>query len=788
MSPLHRKLVRDFLQMKGQALAISLVIACGVATFVMSLSTLGSLRRTMDTYYARYRFADVFAHLKRAPASLVARIEELPGVARVETRIVEHVTLDVEGLAEPAVGRLVSVPAHPGPELNDRYLRSGRELEPTREGEVLVSEGFANALHLGPGNAVRAVINGRKRALRIVGVALGPEFVYQIREGEILPDDVRYAVLWVGERELAAAFDMEGAFNDVSLALEPEANEPEVIRRLDLLLAPYGGLGAYGRADQASHKFLSNELEELRGMAVFIPSIFLGVAAFLLHVVIGRVVGLQREQIAMLKAFGYTPLEVGRHFLELVLVIVLVGVVLGGLVGAQLGRGVTEMYTRFFHFPVLSFVVEGWVLGLAILLSAGSGIAATAGAIRRAVRVPPAQAMRPEPPARYRPTILERLGGAQLLTPASRMILRHLERQPIRSLLSILGIALACAMLVLGNFMVDALDHVMETQFAVGQRQDVNVAFVEPQASSAIPDLMSLPGVVACEPYRSLPVRVRVGPRSRRLGLMALEPAARLYRVVDVHRRVIPLPAAGVVLSEKLAQVLGVGIGDRVTLEILEGRRPVRTVAVAGLVADFTGIAAYMARSAANRLMEEGDVLSGGFLAVDGARLNDLYRELKSAPRVASVAIKKATLESFRATVAENLLRMRSFNVIFAGIIAFGVVYNNARIALSERSRELATLRVIGYTRAEISMILLGELAILTAVAIPAGLAIGYGLAAWVVQGTYDTELFRIPLVVGRFTFAFAAAVTALAALVSGLVVRGRLDRLDLVGVLKSRE
>jgi putative ABC transport system permease protein len=155
---------------------------------------------------------------------------------------------------------------------------------------------------------------------------------------------------------------------------------------------------------------------------------------------------------------------------------------------------------------------------------------------------------------------------------------------------------------------------------------------------------------------------------------------------------------------------------------------------------------------------------------------------------VPSVTIKRAGLESFRDTVAENLLRMRVFNVIFASVIAAGVVYNCARVALAERSRELATLRVIGFTRAEISFILLGELAVVTATAIPLGLAIGYGMAFMLINNAYDTEMFRIPLIVGRQTYGFAATVTTAAAVASALIVRRGLDRLDLIAVLKSKE
>lgn len=788
MTALHHKLARDLWQMRGQMLAICLVMACGVATFVMSLSTLASLQRTQNSYYEDYRFAQVFAHLKRAPNSLADRIAEIPGVALVQRRVVEQVTLDVQDMVEPAVGRLVSIAERRIPGLNELYLRSGRYIEPGRTGEVLVSEGFADAHRLQPGDSVVAVINGRRQELRIVGVALSPEYIYQIRTGDLLPDDRRFGIFWMGYTDLAAAFDMRDAFNDVCLILTPDASEPEVLLRLDRLTEPYGGLGAYGRADQPSHKFVANELNELWGMAIVVPGIFLAVTAFLLNIVVSRLVSTQREQIATLKAFGYTRWEVGFHYLEMVLLIVVLGTGLGLIVGAWLGRGVTELYTRFFHFPIFSFELGGGVLIMTLAVTGAAAVLGTISAVNRAIQLPPAEAMRPEPPASYRPTAIERAGLQRWLAPGARMIVRNLERRRWKALLSCFGIALGVAVLILGSFMKDALDYALESQFYFAQRYDLSIAFVEPASGRVQYEIEQLPGVRLCEPFRSLSVRLRAGHRTRRVGLLGVRRNGELFRLMNIDREEISVPSGGVVLSAKLGELLDVGVGDRLVVEVLEGERPVREVTVSALIADFEGTAAYMDIDAINRLMRESAVLSGAFLAVDSSHEGELYRTLKESPRVAGITIKGAALRSFQQTVAENLLRMRTFNVIFASVIAFGVVFNSARISLAERSRELATLRVIGFTRTEISTLLLGELAVLTVAALPLGLALGYALAALVIHVAYDTELFRIPLIVDRSTYAFAVTVTLITAFLSGLIVRRMLDRLDLVAVLKSKE
>ncbi|HEY7329872.1 MAG TPA: FtsX-like permease family protein [Gemmataceae bacterium] len=787
MNALDRKMLRDLWQMRGQALAICMVMACGVAAFVMSLNMLHSLESTQERYYEDYQFPDVFAHLKRAPKSLLEQLVEIPGVSQAQARIVEDVCLDLPTLPEPAVGRLISLPERGEAMMNRLYLRRGRWLEPGRTEEVLANEAFTDAHGLHPGDRLVAIINGRRQDLRIVGVVLSPEYIYQIRPGDMLPDAKRFGVLWMNEADLAAAFDMEGAFNDLTLRIMPGASAQEVVRRVDRLASDYGSAGAYGREDQVSNVFIINELRQLRSMALIVPIIFLSVAAFLMNIVITRLIGTQREQVATLKAFGYGRLEIGWHYLKMVLVLVAVGTAIGTAAGAWMGSGLTALYTRFFHFPVLRYSLDPQVIGLGFLICAVSASLGAVGAVRRAMRQPPAEAMRPEPPQSFRPTLVERLGLQRFFSPALRMILRQMERRPMRAVLSAVVIALAVAILVVGDFASDAVQYSLDTHFLLAQRQDVTVLFAEPNEGRVVYDLTHLPGVRCCESFRNVPVRLRFGPRSRRMGIQGVAQQGELNRLIDNQQHRIALPAEGLVLSRKLAEVLGVRVGDSLTVEVLEGTRPVREILVADLLEDFLGMNAYMERSALNRLMREGPLVSGAYLAVDSARMDELYAKLKNCPGVAVVVVKAAALKSFKDTIAENLLVFKSFLVVFACIIAFGVVYNSVRITLAERARELATLRVIGFTRAEVSRILLGELAVLTVVAIPGGLWFGYVLAKLDTMAN-DTELFRLPLWIEPSTYGFAAVVTLLAALVSGLIVRRQIDRLDLVSVLKSKE
>jgi putative ABC transport system permease protein len=786
VSALNRKLLRDLVAMKGQAFAIGMVVACGVTIFVMYMSTFDSLRRTQRAYYERQRFADVFATAARAPLALSPRLAAIPGVTAYETRVTAAVTLDVPGVAEPATGLLISVPADRRPRVNDVVLLQGRWVDANRPDEVLASEGFVTSNRFVLGSSVSAVINGRLRRLTIVGVALSPEHVYSIRPGELVPDERRFGVIWMERRALASAFDMEGGFNDVVLTVEPGASLDEVLAGLDRLLEPYGGRGAIPRALQLSHWTLENELTQLQTFGFILPLIFLSVAAFILNVALTRALSLQRPQLAALKALGYSNGQIGWHYLKWALSVALMGVVVGIVAGARLGQMIIELYNQFFRFPELLYRLSIDVVFGATALTLTAAALGAISAVRRAVRIPPAEAMRPEPPVRYRHMAME-MGLARSLSTVSLMVFRNVTRQPFRALASITGIAMAAAILVVGFVFIDAMEQLITTQFSVAERQDVTVTFVEPRSADARHALSTLPGVIAVEPQRSVPVRMRAGHRHRDVAVTGVLPNPRLRRIVDREGRAIQMPAAGLVLSARLASVLAVAPGDFVTMEVLEGQRPVRRVVVNAVVDDVLGLSAYSDLGWLHQLMREGQVLSGAALLVDPAEETRLSARLKVLPAVAGAGFKRAVVENFRETLAANMNVSIMFNVFFAGIIAFGVVYNAARVSLSERSRELASLRVLGFTRAEISSILLGELALVTLAALPVGALLGYGMAVGIVQ-SMDSEVYRFPLVISRQAVAFAFLTVMTAALLSGLSVRRKLDHLDLVAVLKIRE
>lgn len=784
MVMLRRKLLRDIAHMRGQAIAIALIVASAVATYVTMRGAFESLRVTQSVYYSTYRLADVFASLERAPESVAQRLREIDGVAAVQTRVATGVIVDVPGLEEPASAFILSLPESGEPRLNAVHVRSGRL--PLQAAEVLVSESFANANVLGPGSHLDAVINGRWQTLRICGIAITPEFVYETR-GQSFPDHRRFAIMWMHRPHLAAATGMQGAFNDVSFALEPRAPETEVIAAIDRVLARYGGLGAYGRDEQISHQFLRDELREVRVLALFIPAIFLAVAALLIHLLLMRLVVSQREQIAVLKAFGYENAAVARHFAGFGLAIVAAGAAVGIPLGIWFGRGLTEMYTKFFHFPSLTFRVSSLGIAISVGIATLAALAGALSAVQRVAALPPAEGMRGEVPLRFGHSLLDRMRIMRAVSPPVRMIFRSLQRTPLRTAMSVLAMATAGMILVVGQFAFDALETMIDSHFRAAQTDDATVELVEVRGDDILHAIKRLPGVTRAEPVRVVPIRIRMGQHSRRTALLGLERNAALRRLIGIHGQEVTLPPKGLVLTKKLAELLEVREGDDVTIEALSGTRPVATMRVSSLVDESMGIAVYAAREDVNRFMREGPALSAALLAVHPQRAAELYKTLKAMPAVASVSLREAMLASIRKTIVENLYISATMVVAFACVIAFGVIYNGARIALSERGRDLASLRVLGFSKGEVGAMLLGEQAVLTLASIPIGFAGGWALSLSIAR-MFDSEVYRIPLVISGRTYALSFFVIALAAAFTAIVVQRRIGALDLVEVLKTRE
>lgn len=786
-APLDRKVLRDLWRMRWQAMAIAMLIACGVSVAVMSFSAQRAIARAQSDFYAETRFADVFAQAKRAPLSVARQLSAIPGVTAVDVRIADAGLMDVPGLVRPATARLIALPDDARRALNAIRLTAGRMPDPARTDEVVALKTFLEAAHVRLGQRLSIVVGGRSLSFVVVGAALSPEYVYVPAPESTMPDDAHQGVFWAPRAAVERAGGMTGAFNTAALRLAPGASVASVLLDMDRILAPYGGRAAYARADQPSNAFLDAELKELSTSATILPPIFLIIAAALVHMVVSRLVEAEREQIGLLKAFGYSNWQAALPYLRLTAVIGLVGSLAGGLAGAGLGAAIVDLYRQYFRFPVLNVTFHWTAFAAASGIATGAAVAGSLMAVRAAAALSPAVAMQPVRPAAYRAGLIDRLVKVSGVDQATRMIVRHIQRFPGRALLTTLGLASSLALLIGTQFLFDSLDRVVDQAYYQTQRWTEQVGFEEARGIAAMADLGHLPGVIADEPVRAVTARLKAAGREKLTRLVGLQPGAALHQPLDEYGRPIPFKGSGLILSEALARRLGLHAGDSVWVDVIDGRGPQALVPITALAQDYSGFAAYIDRRALNRLMGEGDVANGAQMLVAADARPAFYRAIEAIPRIVGASSRDETVASWRQAMAQAFQTTITFYVSFAAAIAFGVAYNTVRVSLSERSRDLATLHVLGFGHGECAYILAGELFVLALAAAPLGMLGGQGLAHGLVAA-YSRDELRLPAIITARSYGVAMAAYLAAVVLGGVLVVQRIWGLDLVTVLKTRD
>lgn len=788
MTPLHRKLLRDLWRMKSQALAVALVLACGIGMLVMSVGMQGSLERARDRYYLNNGMADVQAQAVRAPRRLGAELAELPGVAALELRAVGQARISLPWVTEPLAAQLVSLPDDGLPRVNRPLLVAGRWPERNTQGEALVNEAFAQANGLTPGSRMDVVVRGQRQRLHLVGVANSPEFVFVSAPGEPFPQPARFGVLWMRQGQLERALDMHGAFNDVVLTLSDPAQDAPVRQALQDRLAAYGGMEPFGRDRMVSARFLTEELAQLGNMAATLPPIFLAVAAFLLNVTLSRLVATERANIGLLKAFGHSNGAVARHYAGMALLLGGMGLVLGMALGHVFGEWMSSIYRAVYRLPALPFQTDAhtWLLAFGVGLAAA--LAGALSAVAQAVRLTPAAALAPPSPPHFG-------GGGQRggtswlgqLDPLTRIIIRRVVSAPRRSLSTLAGVALALSVLVVSQHFPAGIEKFLQVTFRVTKTQDATVTLTEAGGPTALHALARLPGVEAVEPFRAVAVSYHFNGRSVQDALVGMPAQPQLERLVQTGSEAVTLRGDGLVASRGLARQLHAQAGDVVRVEVTQGRRmqfDLKVVQVADL---WVGSSGYTELTALGRLLQEPGRISGAHLRLQPDRTDAFNAAVAERPALAGLSHVRQAEASMRQTFSQGSGFMSTLFLTFAGMMAAGVAYATASVTLAEQQRDLATLQVLGYTRWQVSYVMLGELALLTLLALPLGLWVGYGFALWL-MGTMSNELFTFPMVVDPAAYARSALFVLATVAVCAAWVRRQVDKVDLVASLKSRE
>lgn len=792
MTVLDRKLLRDLRHSGGLLLAITSIMAVGVACYVALGFAYRNLSRAKHRYYADCRMADFSVEVKKAPVSELAAVARLPGVVEVRPRIQFFATVDIERSPEPLNGIVISLPDRRQPTINDVLLRRGGYFSDTRANEVIVNEKFARFHGLAPGQWIHLILNNRRQELFIVGTAMSSEFTYLVGPGAIMPDPEHLGVFYLKHSYAEEVYDMDGACNQVLGLLSPELRDrpQETMRRAERLLDSYGVFTTVPLEQQPSNRFLSNEIAGLRAFGVIDPLIFLTVAALVLNVLMTRLTEQQRVIVGTLKAIGYLDRQVFAHFLKFGLAIGVLGGLLGGGLGYLISMGMTGLYRKFFEFPTLDnrFYLDIFVQG--ILVSLTCALAGSVHGARAVLRLEPAVAMRPRPPAQGGKIWLERFGAFwHSLSFAWRMTLRNLVRQRFRTAAGVFAAMMGAGMSVNALMLVAATQFLIDFQFYQVQRSDIDLNFKDERSEAALSEARQLPGVDRAEPQLGIGCTFVNGSHSYKGGITGLARDARLTVPYDLKGRRLRIPESGIVMSRKLAELLYLSRGDDVEIRPTKGLRQPRRVPVVAIADSYIGLTAYADIGYLSRLVSEELAMSGVQLAIDTRResIVSLYRELKRLPGVQSVNSRADAVANVQETLIKNQKVFIGLLVLFAGVIFFGSVLNSSLIGLAEREREVATLRVLGYTEWQVGHLFLRESLLVNTVGTLLGMPLGY-LLNWGITVAYDTDLFRIPVVDPTQSCLATFVIGGVFALVAHAVVQRAIFRMDWLEAMKTKE
>jgi putative ABC transport system permease protein len=783
MTVLTHKLFRDLLRSGGVLVTIVAIITVGIGSFVGLGSAQRILENSQIAYYNEFQFADFWVDLKKAPLSAVEPIAEFPGVASIETRVTFDVILDLPGVIQPIHGRLISTPARGFDKtLNGICVIRGSGFSDDRNEEVILGEEFAKKHRLDPGDRIALILNRKREEYTIVGTAISPEYVYMVRgEGDFVPDPEHFGILYIKESYARDVLDFQDACNQIIGKMVPGTTQDvnALLDRIDRRLDPYGVLATVPRERQASHRFLSDEIMGLGVSATIMPAILLFVAALVLNVLMARLAERQRTIIGTLKAIGYSNIKIFIHFLSFGLFVGLIGGIAGVALGTWMAASMIDLYREFFQFP--TFIHQNYL----DLIAGGIGIslafatAGTAQGVRAVLRLAPAEAMRPKPPERGGAVFLERFPLLwRSLSFRTHMAIRGLFRNRFRTSTGVISSAFATSILLLTLIMYDSAWYMLDFQFNVVAHSDVDVGMRDEQSLSALLEGRDLPGVDYAEPILGLVCDVRHGRYVRRLSITGLSADHRLTTPMQADLTPIEVPEDGLVLSEKLAEILSADVGARLELTPIRGRRRTVTVPVRSVVEGFIGLECYADIRYISRVVGEAYAANALQFAVNPEHQNDLYAAIKKLPNAQGLSVRADTRGNLESTFIKSMTFSLGMMILCAGVISFGSVLNASLIEIGDRLRDISTFRVLGYRPAQIAAILYRQNMLIFAAGTVIALPLTYVLVN-LLATAYNTELFRMPVVFRPLTILLSLAMSFAFVLIAQIFVYRKIQTLN---------
>lgn len=785
MVALRKRLVRMIGQTKGQFIAVTVVLTIGLLSYVALNMTIQNLDNTVKAYYDQTQMPQIFAQVLRIPEGKVEALKSVSGVQAVNARIVEDVKFDTGYGGEKTVLRLVSLPdATTEKPLSDIYLLSGNR--PSQDNEVAVIHLFAKARNLKVEDTFDIIVGGRKKALKITGIVSNPEYIYLVEdEQSLLPDPRTFGVAYVTSQFAQSQLGYQKSYNSLLITTNSGADQDAVIDELDRKLDKYGVMRIYKREDHISSRMIQEEITQGQKTANTVPVLFLSVAGAIIAVMLGRIVKNDRISIGVFKALGYTNGAIVWHYTQYALGIGIVGSTLGMLLGAMLANSLAKLYTTtVYDIPILVGRLYPEYLILAVLIGSIFCIASGIIGARGVLTIQPAESMRPEVPKTGRRILLERIKPVwRRLSFTWKVVIRNIFRSKKRAIFIALGIALTYAVTLLPFFMLSAFMTMFDQQYGQMYAMDMQVTYTHGLNQNSILDLKQVLGDHAqeVEPIAEFPFELSAGWRKKNVSIIGIVENTRMYNFTNRHGQPVKLPREGISITEGLARLLEVEVGDSINIKsFIPGRESV-VLSVNEIVEQPLGVNAYMDLEHMQRVLLDHDYINGA--VIRGERLES--SELDHVKHIKSVLLSAdmmAIFKEFTALTYASILVM----VASAGILGFAIVYNATIMSIYERKMEFSSLRVLGFDKQHIFKMLFRENLVLSALGIIIGIPLGASMVDSI-MASFSNELYTMKADFDFMAFVYTTVVTIAFVLIAQVATHHKIAKLDFIEALKAR-
>jgi len=783
MRKLDVRLLRLIKNSKGQFISISLMVILALTIYV-SFSMVGdNLNNSIYDYYNITNFGDIFVDVVRVPKVAIDQLHNIEGIELAQGRISSDVPLRVDDPDEKVTVRITSVPKE-SHIINDLYVIEGNGLTGNSKSAVVLQQ-FSNARGIELEDKITPYIAGREYSLDIVGIVGSPEYIYLMEnEQSLIPAPEKFGVIYVTEDFAQSVLGYQGSYNEIVIKVkDSHINRLDsIVDEIEEQLDRYGVRQTTKREDQLSHFMMMQEVDQLDVMATAITLLFLIVAAVIINVMLSRIVKNDRTSIGVMKALGYSNLQIMLHYTKFSLAIGLVGSLIGIGLSIPISMSFTSLYIMFMNIPLFQMRVYYVYFIYGVLLTSVFCVVSGVIGARSVTKILPADSMKPEAPKSGGRIFLERFKNIwSRISFSWKMVIRNILRNKRRAAFLVVGIALTYGITMVPVFMSSVWTNIFTVHYGEFQRMNYNIDFTSPMSNNAMRELSKIIEVDDIEPKSEIPFEFRNGWRKKSVMTIGLLSETEFYNFKSPSGQRLGLPREGMLLSERLAESLHVSVGDEVLVKNFMPGKEDAYIEVKGIIEQHLGTNAYMDIDALNELLGEKGMITGVLMNSRDDVVNNL-RDVKNIRQIQSVEDMKNSFIEFMDMIIYSVGVM----MLFGGVLGFAIVYNITIISISERLMEFSSLRVMGFEKKEIYKMVSRENGLLSVLGILFGVPLGYGMCAGIISAI-SMDMVGIPLIINTSTYFTTAFATIVFIGIAQLATVRKIYKIDFLEALKNR-